>query len=176
MPWWAEPPQVKALLLSEEIWQFIRSHIRAEDGLGFGNRADKDGREEDALEAWSLTAYSETPRNALAAFNLGTRLAKLDRLDDARTALRRAMEVDPGDVGGYAAVNLGSLLKRVGELEEAKRAYRWAMSSDSADGRASAALNLGSLLKEEPDFDGAREAYRQALDSGLQPPRIVGVG
>jgi tetratricopeptide (TPR) repeat protein len=65
-----------------------------------------------------------------------------DRRDDARAALDRALDIDPG----HAAANnqLGILLREQGKFAEAEEAYRRALETDPA--HALAHYNLGVLL------------------------------
>ncbi len=99
--------------------------------------------------------------------NLGMVLQAMRLVDDADTAFRHALEIDPSH--GKALSNLAGLLRRKGDfaaaVDYAKRAVR------SNDSDAEAHNNLGNALmdcgRDQEWLDDARESYRQAIQ--LQP-------
>lgn len=70
------------------------------------------------------------PKDAQHWFNLGVLADVENRMNEAREAYRRALDLDPGHVGAYA--NLGALFQRMGAPVEACQMYREAAARDRA--------------------------------------------
>jgi tetratricopeptide (TPR) repeat protein len=85
----------------------------------------------------------------------------LDRLDEAETWLRRAVELQPDATDPRYL--LGVLLHQRGELGEAEACYRQALAL--APDYADAHNNLGVLLRSLNRLDAAEASYRRALAS-----------
>ncbi len=81
--------------------------------------------------------------------------------DEAATAYRRALELDPSHAGAH--LNLGRLLQERGNLAAAEDHYRRALESPGE--AALAAFNLGTVLEDRGLRDGALQAYLEALAS-----------
>lgn len=80
-------------------------------------------------------------------------------LDDAITAYRNALELDP--THSDAHLNLGRLLHESGRIQEAEEHYRHAATADPESARAF--YNLGVALEDQSASAGAIEAYEAAL-------------
>jgi choline-sulfatase len=78
------------------------------------------------------------PRTADPLVGLATAYASLRRLDDARGALQRALEIDPAS--GQAHYNLGEIARAQGDRVGARAAYEAALRDASTRGRAAARL------------------------------------
>ncbi|MET0554210.1 MAG: tetratricopeptide repeat protein, partial [Vicinamibacteria bacterium] len=78
------------------------------------------------------------PRTADPLVGLATAYASLGRLDDARSALRRALEIEPSS--GQAHYNLGEIARAEGDRAAARAAYEAARSDPSTRARADARL------------------------------------
>lgn len=93
------------------------------------------------------------------------------RRDDARAALDRALELDPGHVA--ANNQLGILLREEGKFTEAEEAYRRALATDPT--HALAHYNLGVLLdvylRQPAEAVEHYEAYQSSLAA---PDETVG--
>ena len=101
-------------------------------------------------EDWSAARYRET----------GEDLYRRGRYAEARTALERAVELDPEGIGSY--VNLGLVLASgLGEEEEARRVLEKAVSRDS--GHAGARHVLGKLYLNQGRLPEAITALEAAL-------------
>jgi Tfp pilus assembly protein PilF len=89
-----------------------------------------------------------------------------ERSDDARAALMRALEIDPG----HAAANtqLGILLREDGKFDEAEAAYRRALETDPD--HALAHYNLGVLLDIYLRRTAEALAHYEAYQSSLAQP------
>jgi tetratricopeptide (TPR) repeat protein len=90
---------------------------------------------------------------------LGNAFFNLDRIEEAETAYRRAIELDPRQQ--HAQSNLGVTLARQGQLGEAIAHYRLAIAA-SPD-FAPAHNNLGDALRAQGKVEEAIEAYEDAL-------------
>jgi choline-sulfatase len=78
------------------------------------------------------------PRTADPLLGLATAYASLHRLDDARRALRRALEIDPSS--GQAHYNLGEIARAEGDRAGARAAYEAARRDPATRARAAARL------------------------------------
>jgi len=91
---------------------------------------------------------------------LGVLLKLEGRLEEAISAMRRAVILQPDD---YVALsNLGHALRSAGRLVEAEESYRAALAlkEDSAEAHG----NLGIVLNEQGRFSESETSYRRALD------------
>ena len=67
---------------------------------------------------------------------IGLLYGEMNRLDDARSALRRAVELDPSAASAHRALALCH--EALGDLPAAEREYRVALSMEPYDGAARA--------------------------------------
>ncbi|HYC78391.1 MAG TPA: tetratricopeptide repeat protein [Planctomycetota bacterium] len=95
-----------------------------------------------------------TPRTALAARRL-----RKGRLDDAESALREALKVDPSDV--EANDLLGRTLAAKGDVDGARKAFAEALRRDPDD--LAAMLALGDLERSAGRPGDAAAWYRRAV-------------
>jgi Flp pilus assembly protein TadD len=98
------------------------------DGLLVGHRLMEAGEYELALKAY-LRAASEQGINADVLSALGSANLQLDRLGQAETLLRRAVDMDPTFVP--ALNNLGVVLMNQGKAGEARLVFQQAYAMDS---------------------------------------------
>ncbi|MBP0593024.1 tetratricopeptide repeat protein [Paraburkholderia sp. LEh10] len=84
----------------------------------------------------------------------------LDRLDDAQTYWRRAIDAKPDYCDAHS--NLGVVLKELGRLTEAEACYRRALAI--APDHAGAYVNLGRLFVELGRPADAEQAYLRAIE------------
>ncbi|MEE8517275.1 MAG: tetratricopeptide repeat protein [Alphaproteobacteria bacterium] len=96
-------------------------------------------------------------------FSLATVYYRLGRIDDAATAFRRAIAVNPQLTGAH--IGLGNILAESEDFGDAIAAYRSALASDTNN--VEAYNNLGTLFQEIGNFDEAAAAYRSAI--GIDP-------
>lgn len=93
--------------------------------------------------------------------NLGNALRDLGRFDEAVTAYRAALGLNPRDANTQN--NFGVALKRMGRPEEALAAYRAALDLNPRFSMAHS--NLGNALQDLGRHEEAVAAYRAALDA-----------
>ena len=86
-------------------------------------------------------------------------LKQLDRLEDAETALRHAIALDPRL--GDAHFTLGVLLWQIGRTGDAERTFREAISTTPRS--ADAHYMLGTVLRQQGRSDEAIAEFRQAI-------------
>ena len=91
---------------------------------------------------------------------LGVTLARLERMDEAVAALKRAIEIN-GAPASYHA-NLGEILRQAGRLDEASAAIEQAIRLEPDN--AQAHNNLGIVQYERKEFEPAVASYRRALE------------
>jgi len=118
------------------------------------------GHYAEAEEAY-LQAIDVNPKDDAAAFSaLGVALGRLNKLEQARAAFRKAMELQPKNpVWEY---NLGSLLREHGQFSEAIACFRKAIELDPKYGHAWG--NLGLALEGLGRFAEAADAHRKAVE------------
>jgi len=105
------------------------------------------------------TAAASAQHRGITYNNLGYALAALDRLDEAITAYRQAIRLDPKLAEAHA--NLGNALAREGDLDAAVRAYHDASLIDSNN--PAILNNLGHALARKQDLSAAIACYEAAL-------------
>src|SRR4029077_14223271 len=104
------------------------------------------------------------PRNAEILYFLGRVRYQQNRFDDAISAFRAVLGIDPEHV--KAADNLGLALEGKGDLESAEEAYRNAIEIEQKINNPYERpwLNLGRLLRERNDLKEAIPALRKAVE------------
>jgi tetratricopeptide (TPR) repeat protein len=108
-------------------------------------------------------AADEFPREPDVLIALGNVYDLRGRLDDAKGAFERAIEVEP--TGALQHYNLGAVLERLGDETEAEMCYRRAIDVDGEGPtlfEANAAL--GALLRRTGRLEEAEEVYEQYLE------------
>ena len=161
---WAEthdPP------IGDDIWSFVLARAIGRDLLGVGISAefhDEPLVGERALRRLMESGDADWSPRAAAA--LGAFLGEQERLEDAKAALRWAIDSRQYDIANVSEVTLGRLLEREGEVVGAEAAYRSVLRSADTAQASYAALELGRLLLAHERWDEAETALRQALGSG----------
>ena len=89
--------------------------------------------------------------------------ASAGRVDEARAAYIRALEISPDSAFLYR--ELGVLERRRGDIPAALERFRQAAGLDPGD--AVSATQTGELLEQQGDYVGAEVAYRRA--AGIEP-------
>jgi tetratricopeptide (TPR) repeat protein len=89
--------------------------------------------------------------------------ASAGRVDEARAAYVRALEISPDSAFLYR--ELGVLERRRGDIAAALERFRQATGLDPGD--AVSATQIGELLEQQGDYVGAEVAYRRA--AGIEP-------
>lgn len=115
-------------------------------------------REYDAACVWYRRALAERNGDAGLWCNYGQALFFAGRLNDAREALDRVLEIDAENAPAYNA--LGNVCAARGDAVAAEAAYRRAIAIQPQS--AEAQLNLGNLLGRQRPA-AARQAYETAL-------------
>jgi Tfp pilus assembly protein PilF len=100
-----------------------------------------------------------TSNNPVGHHNLGEAWLDADRVDEAATEFRKAIEIDPYFVPSWN--NLGTILARQGKLEESMTRFRRALEIDPNYMRAH--FNLGNALAAVGKRAEAEAHYREAL-------------
>ncbi len=108
----------------------------------------------------------------VAAFNLGTLLSGLNRVDEAEAAYREAIALLPDFP--HARLNLGHLLERRGEPEAALAQWRAVLAGHpAAELRVHAHNNLGRLLETLRRYPEAEAELRASLELDAQQSGVV---
>ncbi len=131
------------------------------------------GREllDQGLEAAALVAFERAAQanpNASTLYRLGTLLARSGETARARTALERALALQP-DLS-EASNDLGTLLAQQGQLEPAIELFRRALASTPE--YPDALNNLGYALLLSGRGDEARVLYEKASPSSPISPKL----
>jgi tetratricopeptide (TPR) repeat protein len=130
-----------------------------------GNRRYREGRFEDALEAYTA-AQAEAPESPAIRYNMGNALYRLESFPEA---LREYDSVSgaEGALGLDSAFNAGNAAYRQGEYEEALRRYAEVLLADPADGDARRNLEL-TLRRLEEQEQQQQEPCDQKEEGGEQ--------
>jgi tetratricopeptide (TPR) repeat protein len=100
------------------------------------------------------------PLRAGAFINLGAVYNRLEKFDDAITALRKGIQLDGNRAEGY--YNLGVVYRQRNQLELAIQAYREATRINPR--MADAHYNLANIYLEKEQYPLAMAHYRHALE------------
>ncbi len=114
------------------------------------------GQSVEAAEA-AGRALKLRPTHAMAAFNLGNAMLRLERLEEAEQAFRQAATAQPNDPD--ILCNLAALLQRRGAAAEAVSLCRRGLGARPND--ANLLSNLGNALTVLGETASAAEAYRK---------------
>ncbi len=131
---WLAYGLVVSLVLPSPVWAagpLERDHPLVEQG----REAYTAGRYEDALAAFEA-AKKERPNDATVDFNRADALAKLGRIEEAKTLFHAVTESNRADLRQKAWYNLGNLHATTGDRQEALKAYRRALTLDPQDMQA----------------------------------------
>ncbi len=130
--------------------------------------AEKLGRI-DLLESDLLSVLEREPDHVDALNSLGYTLAdRTDRLDEAYSYIKRAMELKPESF--YIMDSMGWVLYRQGKLDEALSYLRKAMQA-SPDSEVAA--HLGEVLWVKGDKDAARDIWHKALQQSPESSALL---
>ena len=96
---------------------------------------------------------------ALHHYNLGVKLHKLGKLDEAEASYKKAIELKPNYFQAHN--NLGSTLQKIGKLDESEASYKKAIkfSPEKSEHWYNKAETLADLEK----YDDAITAYRKSI-------------
>lgn len=98
--------------------------------------------------------------SATAYFYQGTALHQQAKLEEAETAFRKALELDPSYA--EARVNLGLILNQQDKFDAAVNEFKQAIRNDPK--LAAAHFNLGVTLQAQGQLEPAIAAYREAIN------------
>jgi tetratricopeptide (TPR) repeat protein len=101
----------------------------------------------------------EHPNSVMAFHHLGLVYMKAGRIDEAITALKRAIEID--DLSSESMINLGAIYFGQGDLDKAQEMNEKAVKVNAESAQAHA--NLGLIWQQKSDFDKAIAAYERAI-------------
>lgn len=119
-------------------------------------------------EALCRQVLGRESQNARAWCELSHALRWQDKLEEARSAAARAIELAPGMAAAW--FNLGAIRAAQGDAAAGIESYRHALELDP--GLAEAWSNLGELLGAAGDKAGEIDAYRRAVGAN---PRLAPV-
>jgi len=130
---------------------------RKEDAIGLGRELGRmTGK--DAIAAYQRLG-SDAAGSASAQFNLGQALLENGRLDEAKAAFTRALQLSPGSVGSMTA--LAVIASQEGDDATAVLLCRQALAVD--DHATGALQQLGVALMRTGDVPGAVVALERAV-------------
>jgi tetratricopeptide (TPR) repeat protein len=133
-----------------------------------------------------LLLVAQQPGNARAHNNLGTSYQALGRLELARQAYRRAVDLDPSYAAGWS--NLAGVLATLGETEEARSALAESIRLDPANratqvnlanqyaatgSNAEARRLLEDVLRVEPEMAEAHYALARVMEAIGDPAAVA---
>jgi tetratricopeptide (TPR) repeat protein len=127
------------------------------------------GKYEDALGHFKKVREVE-PQNSLGWAGEGSVLLRLNRIDEAVEALRRAVALDPADTASIA--NLGNAFRKQGKTAEAIDTYKRALEKAPDD--PDLLNNLAVALRAERKNAEAVELLTKALRTKPNDPNLSG--
>jgi len=132
-------------------------------GLGRQKPADAATDYQQALNAFNQ-AIALAPANAGYYNNWALTLAASNRMDEAKAALAKAVELDPAGVGKYY-YNLGTLLLNSGKSDEATEQFKRAIDADPKYAEAQYQYGVSLLAKATTDASGKIVAPAEAVEA-----------
>ncbi len=148
-------PEIAERLLRE----MIRSRPEAADLFyNLGNNLSRQGRNDEALVAWS-TALEKNPDHVAALINSSIVLAQSGSLAEAERRCRRALEVQPNHPGALSS--LGSIAALGGRRTEALSWFRRALEQEPE--RAGTHDSIAQVLAASRQFNEAIRHFRIAV-------------
>jgi Tfp pilus assembly protein PilF len=154
----------------------VRAHpddLRAWLDLGLAHEMLDELAEAEAAYRSSLEhGAGTTPQSAELLNNLGALLRDTDRLEEALSMLRRAVELRPGFAS--AQLNLGLALEDAGDEVGAMEAYRRVI--EIAEGEPTSRINLGLLLLRQGQTAQALVELRRALPLAEERADLAALG
>jgi tetratricopeptide (TPR) repeat protein len=143
-------------------------------GDAFMKRSAVRGADQSADQAKAADAYRKAielkPNEAAYYNNYSLALARIGKLDEARTNLAKAIELDPGGAGTYH-YNLGAFLLSASQNDAAIEEFRKSIAADP--GHASSYFQIGVALSGKATVDstgklqpasGTLEALQKCLE------------
>lgn len=127
--------------------------------------AAKAGRETEGLELIEK-ALQVDRRNGILHSNKGNILLQLNRVDDAISSYKRAIEYSPKYAEAYG--NLGNAYQEIGDYEAAQSIYSRAISIDPRN--PDFYCHLGNAILASGNVQKAEDAYSSAIE--LDPKHI----
>ena len=125
------------------------------------------GQGQPELAARHLEQAAKRKASAPTLTKLGNAYRRLERIEEAKAAYERSMQVDPGYVG--AIIQLGSVYEEEGQTDRALALYQQAIQVDPKSDWAYSLL--GNLFRKLDQLDAAESAYQAALR--LNPKRAA---
>ncbi|MBI3848227.1 MAG: tetratricopeptide repeat protein, partial [Planctomycetes bacterium] len=130
-----------------------------QEHLAIALHASNPARDEEALRHASA-AVALRPRSPMAWSILGGLLGDAGFLDDAVSACRRGIELDPNSFSGI--YNLGLALEKKSDVDGAIEQFRRAIAL--APEEAESHAELGYLLRGKNDLQGSLASLRRAVE------------
>lgn len=113
----------------------------------------------------TLTADSKSPE---FLYRFGLEAMRVEMFDEAKSALQRAVELQPKESSYLLALGIAWLRKT--DLFEAEKLFRRVLQIEP--GNAQAQLHLGYVLLNEKKFDEARLWLEKSARSGVAIPEV----
>ncbi|PXW22418.1 O-linked N-acetylglucosamine transferase, SPINDLY family protein [Paraburkholderia caballeronis] len=146
--------------------------------IDYGNLLSDAGKPELAIVLFQTWLdHNETQFNHLVLFNLGATCNLIGRLDDAKHAYRRAIELSPSFVQPH--FNLGMIHERLKQPQSALAEWLWVAHTVSPRDEANAGLrlmamkNLGRLYEAERQFGDALDWLGKCLAVDPNQPDVL---
>ena len=140
--------------------------MTVQERLDLGISRYKEGRFDEAIEAWSSIRREEVDSKtyALTQLNLGTAYAESGKLDKAITVLSKITRDDDPKTYTDAQLILGLAYAESGKLDKAITAWSNITRDDDPKTYAQAQFNIGKIYEDKGDLERAKEAYYNAQD------------
>ncbi|HVE85082.1 MAG TPA: tetratricopeptide repeat protein [Myxococcales bacterium] len=135
-----------------------------------GEIALSQGKLHQALEHFDA-ALARDPNRGTSWSRKGFALAQLGRREEANAALRRALELSPGDFN--ALEQLGELAQKEGRTEEAATDYERAAARAPQEARRSELYLRAAKQLQAISLSRARDVLARGADAGVRTPELL---
>jgi tetratricopeptide (TPR) repeat protein len=117
------------------------------------------------IQSIEMSLEKATPREAETFFTLGSEYAKKSMWNEAESAYRKALDINPNYERAY--INLGNVYLSKGEIDKALIAYEKTLSLNPQ--HANAHKNLALALYATGNYKLAITHYDKAIELGVSP-------
>lgn len=136
----------------------------------FGEVYLTQGKLKDSLAQFELAAKKD-PKRSTNWSRVGFIQAQLGKNDEARSALRKAIGLNPNDFTALEAI--GDIELRAGNVPEASRHYAMAAAASATPATAGQLyVRASRVLQEVNDYDAAAKVLETAISKGAQTPDV----
>ena len=133
--------------------------MSAQERFDLGISRYKEGRFDEAIEAWSNISHDDPETYAQAQFNIGATYNESGKLDQAIEAWSKITRDEDPEIHARAQFTIGNTYINQGKLDQAIKTWSNISHDDNPKAYAQAQLTIGSTYINQGKLDQAIEAW-----------------